>query len=649
MIYLLVGHRGVGKSSLLKRMKAYDPSAHCWDLDEEIEKLCGKNLSHIFESEGEAAFRKIERKVLNQWLQSHQHKATRNHYMALGAGFEGDGFQKDGSQSAILSDFEKAIPPELVVIWVRRTTDSLGRTLMNRPPLPPKGEKTSEYKEFLKRFKKREQRYAQWAHDEITLIEGLDFPNPWESMIFNPSPSSQTPQTPPSLSSKPSPHKVTPHGQITLFPQHMASYHFLHLFVKKYEAFFSHFELRNDLLCPQQIQWARELIPAEKLILSHRTTHNTNQNDNQNTMEMKIDWALELGEPKVPCHVISLHKREKYGGGSVKDCCQQLEKYFKFNGSSKHLKLAISIENFEELWEAHQWWKKHPENRSFLPRSQSGRWSWYRMRQKPYMKFNFVRLGDSSSCKDQPLLLDWLRGLDNFKNFAAVLGQPVESSHTPIEHDEYFRKENIPVLRISMEEKELDPGLSILKDLGLICAAVTSPLKKSALHFCDQLSSVAQESQSVNTLFFDEKDKKIVGHNTDIDGLKCLFTHVKSFAIVWGGGGTRRSMALALKALGKKASFYSARTGKPLSSEQTASKMPFEPISSLIWAVGRNRHKKWPSHSPHKVIDLNYTQDSPGLEFAHSHKIPYISGQSMFKAQAKEQRAFWSQWYLKRS
>ena len=42
------------------------------------------------------------------------------------------------------------------------------------------------------------------------------------------------------------------------------------------------------------------------------------------------------------------------------------------------------------------------------------------------------------------------------------------------------------------------------------------------------------------------------------------------------------------------------------------------------------------------MLDLNYSDDSPGLEWAVRENLPYQSGLKMFKLQAEFQRRFWS-------
>ncbi|NTW25654.1 MAG: shikimate kinase [Lentimicrobium sp.] len=59
----LVGYMGCGKSTAGKKL-AKSLGYHFFDLDEEIEKLTGKNIQQIFSAEGEDAFRILEHSVL---------------------------------------------------------------------------------------------------------------------------------------------------------------------------------------------------------------------------------------------------------------------------------------------------------------------------------------------------------------------------------------------------------------------------------------------------------------------------------------------------------------------------------------------------------------------------------------------------------
>ena len=92
---------------------------------------------------------------------------------------------------------------------------------------------------------------------------------------------------------------------------------------------------------------------------------------------------------------------------------------------------------------------------------------------------------------------------------------------------------------------------------------VTVPFKKSVISFLDQLSPLAKEIQSVNTIF--KKDNKIIGDNTDVVGFEKSLKHinysVKNKKIfIMGAGGVVPSIILALKRLGTSKITLSNRT-----------------------------------------------------------------------------------------
>ena len=53
---------------------------------------------------------------------------------------------------------------------------------------------------------------------------------------------------------------------------------------------------------------------------------------------------------------------------------------------------------------------------------------------------------------------------------------------------------------------------------------VTVPFKKSVISFLDKLTPLANQAQSVNTIF--KKDSKIIGDNTDIGGFEHGLKHI---------------------------------------------------------------------------------------------------------------------------
>ena len=82
---------------------------------------------------------------------------------------------------------------------------------------------------------------------------------------------------------------------------------------------------------------------------------------------------------------------------------------------------------------------------------------------------------------------------------------------------------------------------------------VTVPFKRSVIPFLDQLTSLAEETNSVNTIF--KNGDKIVGDNTDIGGFECAIQHIHynvkgKKAFILGAGGVAPSIISALKKMG---------------------------------------------------------------------------------------------------
>ena len=64
MITLLIGHRGVGKSRLLRRIAGFVPNVPCLDLDEVIAYRQRRSPADIFAQDGEEEFRRLEHETL---------------------------------------------------------------------------------------------------------------------------------------------------------------------------------------------------------------------------------------------------------------------------------------------------------------------------------------------------------------------------------------------------------------------------------------------------------------------------------------------------------------------------------------------------------------------------------------------------------
>lgn len=599
MKWILIGHRGVGKSALLARLKKYltnRPHLQFFDLDHEIELAFQKPVVRLFPEVGEAQFRKIEHQLFEKIDREHT-----DYIISVGAGFSFETYPGQLSQNSRL-------------IWIRRKTDELGRIFFNRPRLNPTLSPLAEFKE---KFLPREKKYQALADEIYLLPEGIDETHPIEQKIFTD-------------------ENIQARGILTLMPWHFKKKQPVGL---RYQA--ELYELRDDLLKISDQLW--RTIPPQQRLLSFRDPSQTQTNLNFLSEVAEADWALELGpcpDPRIT--IISNHTYEK--NESLSDFLQRLEQGAH---AQQHLKASPIIETYAELQELLRWQSQEPARRSILPRSnhsEAGRWLWLRLYMKGRQKINFWRDGDGSA-KDQPSLFEWLSTPEKTQSFAALLGYPVHHSKTMIEQSAFFQAHSRPVWPILVNEVEFSDVLTFLIQHGLKAAAVTSPLKKVAAKACQSQTEQANALQTVNTLAIVEGH--IIGDNTDIIGMQKLIetaaetlnknTHDLT-AIIWGGGGT---LPVLLKLLPQAISL-SARTGLPRFEKQkiTHEQNP-EQIDLLIWAAGPQDTPPPASINFELVVDLNYREDSLARELALQKNKKYLSGDIMFKAQAAGQRQFW--------
>ena len=601
MLNLIIGHRGTGKTHFLKLLQDYYKKnrlqAQFFDLDQEIEKQTGQTVSELFSKE-EAHFRKWEKKVFKQITNSF--KKNKTYFLSVGAGLT---FKKSADWN---------------VIYLFKDSDKIGRIFLSRPSLTNQNP-LIEYKNY---YKKRTPYYIQQADEHLFRREHFKTLSTADLLFLD-------------LKSL-----KTKTFSLTLYPN------FLPKNKKKLKAYLEKrlnwgvrfFEIKDQHCSFDFIKQVQKIIPAEKILFSSQVS----KKFLKVTDKTHWSWDLSLGAPPKTATILSLHQREQTKFNSL------LKKFS--NYKNYHLKLAIEIYNLKELKQASDWQKADPKNRSFLPRSKAGKWLWFRQAFGSQMLFHFIKEHDLSFTKykktevlDQPFLSQAVPFTKKFKDLAGILADPVKTSATPAEQNHFFYKKNsIPVLTLPLKEKEMTKqNLKILNSFGFIFFAISSPLKEKAFLLADKKDKISKKLKTSNTLIFHNKIWK--AFNTDWNGLQKIKTFSSNKTVVWGGGGIRP----VLKKLLPLAIFYSARKAQPIPKKQIDKK--FAP-HTLIWAVGRKRMQsscQWPlkNFKPKQVIDINYTEDSPGLEYALKTKAIYKSGFSYFKEQAKKQRELFKKLY----
>jgi len=148
-----------------------------------------------------------------------------------------------------------------------------------------------------------------------------------------------------------------------------------------------------------------------------------------------------------------------------------------------------------------------------------------------------------------------------------VIGNPIEHSLSPKLHNYWIKKNNINAVydKKNLNENDIEGLILEIRNGKVDGINITVPFKKSVIPFLDQITPLADETQSVNTIY--KENNKIVGHNTDAGGfelgLKCINYNVKNKKIfILGAGGVVSSIILALKKMGSSKIILSNRTKK---------------------------------------------------------------------------------------
>ena len=133
-----------------------------------------------------------------------------------------------------------------------------------------------------------------------------------------------------------------------------------------------------------------------------------------------------------------------------------------------------------------------------------------------------------------------------------VIGNPIDHSLSPKLQNWWLKENNIDATydKIKLEDHEIKNFIQDIKKQKIAGCNVTVPFKKKVIPFLDKLSPEAEQTQSVNTITFDNGD--LVGHNTDIMGFnaaikKLDFSIKDKKVLILGAGGVVPSIIYALK------------------------------------------------------------------------------------------------------
>jgi len=148
-----------------------------------------------------------------------------------------------------------------------------------------------------------------------------------------------------------------------------------------------------------------------------------------------------------------------------------------------------------------------------------------------------------------------------------VIGNPITHSLSPKLHNYWIKQNNIDAIydKKKLNEAELYNLILDVKERNISGINVTVPFKNSVIPLLDELSDESNKTQSVNTIYL--KDKKIIGHNTDIEGFenaikKINFDFKNKKIFILGAGGVVPSIIYASMKMNSSEIFVSNRTSE---------------------------------------------------------------------------------------
>tara|TARA_B100000161_G_scaffold254205_1_gene215337 strand:- start:351 stop:1145 length:795 start_codon:yes stop_codon:yes gene_type:complete len=165
-----------------------------------------------------------------------------------------------------------------------------------------------------------------------------------------------------------------------------------------------------------------------------------------------------------------------------------------------------------------------------------------------------------------------------------VIGNPIGHSLSPKLQNYWLKQNNIKAVydKIKLEEKEIEGIIQDIKKQKIAGCNVTVPFKKKVIPFLDKLSIQAEQTQSVNTIIFENGN--LIGYNTDTFGfdkaIKSLNFNMKGKKVlILGAGGVVPSIVFALKKMGVSEISISNRTKQKAENL----KILFKELNILEW------------------------------------------------------------------
>ena len=136
-----------------------------------------------------------------------------------------------------------------------------------------------------------------------------------------------------------------------------------------------------------------------------------------------------------------------------------------------------------------------------------------------------------------------------------VIGNPINHSLSPRLHNFWIKQNQIDAIydKEKLNPNQLEDLILKVRNKEIDGINITVPFKTTVIPYLDQLSSEAEQTKSVNTIYL--KNKKVIGHNTDVYGFekainKINFKVTDRKIFILGAGGVVPSIVYALNKMG---------------------------------------------------------------------------------------------------
>ncbi|HSW92951.1 MAG TPA: shikimate dehydrogenase [Gammaproteobacteria bacterium] len=137
--------------------------------------------------------------------------------------------------------------------------------------------------------------------------------------------------------------------------------------------------------------------------------------------------------------------------------------------------------------------------------------------------------------------------IDHQTQLNLVIGNPLTHTQSPLLHNRVYALLNCNAVLLAHETKNLSETVRALKTLSIGFAAVTIPYKAGIVSYLDDKSPDVEKMGVANTVIL--RDGKLMGYNTDIDGVAHAFRNISVVgkkALIIGAGGASDAIACYL-------------------------------------------------------------------------------------------------------